>query len=235
MKYTIHINQTLVKDFDLSWEEASIIDILYSAWTRANSIVEDWEVYYYLSTGKVMDEVVLIKSRPSVNRFLSNLKDKCLIRWKFVDNKSYYRLSDTSIKYFEEVSQKWEAGVSNLRDNNITNYNINNKGFEDFLKEDSNKKLASYILLETLVSLWYKRWKTDTIDKFRDWTKEILTLNWIKEIEEFRTIVTQFKLYWETRPGKIKNYKATFMNSPNLPSNKKKYDEKFSKTKSTTK
>jgi len=97
----------------------------------------------------------------------------------------------------------------------------NNKEFKSFLELKDNS--ATYYILKSFVDLWYIPSKAETIESFRDWVKDLIELHKISSLSEFKELCEEWKLYWKTQDKKIKNHKTTFMNSPILPNNKKKY------------
>ena len=116
--------------------------------TRALAETIDWEVYYYLSAWKLIEELPLISTNK--NTFLVNIKvllDKWLLERKVKENKSYYRLSEIW-KEFDSVEKNQESveknqhrswkkstqGVEKNQDNNNTIYNntIYNKKIQSF-------------------------------------------------------------------------------------------------------
>jgi len=99
----------------------------------------------------------------------------------------------------------------------------NNIEFKEFIENEENKQTTSYWLLLSLINLWYKPSKNETIDSFRNWVKWIVELHKIDSLDKFKNICKEFELYWKTNNKVIKNYKSTFLNCPHLPLNQKKY------------
>lgn len=133
MRYNIYINQIKAMEWGLSHSEAMVFDIMSSLSSWASPEIIDWEVYYYLSTGKMLEQLPIIgDNKRSFNNIIKKLKDKELLVHITHKNKSYYRLSDKWIWWLHEKEchqkmtgrhQKVTEGVIKKWNNNIIIYN----------------------------------------------------------------------------------------------------------------
>ena len=157
-----------------------------------------------------------------------------------VDKKSDSRIVEMifpQIKYTLEKSLKWKqtwwnrhttpstvpSRVPNTtpstKDKDKDKDNIYKKQYEEFIKDNINKRNLSAYLLKYFLLLWYK--PKEDIDKFRDWTKSRIIDVYKLTYWDFTDAVNKFYDYWiEQSPQKRtkKNWKSTFTSSFNLTS-----------------
>lgn len=83
------------KEYWLNINQWAVMDVFSSLSTRANWKEIDWEIYYLLSTGKLVIELPIISTKKDTfQRIIKVLKDKWLIEYKDFQNQSYYKLSE---------------------------------------------------------------------------------------------------------------------------------------------
>jgi len=121
------------------------------------------------------------------------------------------------------VIEKEKGGLwnkkPNIKESNINKDNIYKKQYEEFIKDNINKRNLSAYLLKYFLLLWYK--PKEDIDKFRDWTKSRIIDVYKLTYWDFTDAVNKFYDYWiEQSPQKRtkKNWKSTFTSSFNLTS-----------------
>lgn len=112
------------------------------------------------------------------------------------------------------------------------NHNITKSIELDIAKKDSLKEFREFIIenqtvtskiVSHLFELWWTPRKDETIETFRKWITDLALVNSLTP-EQLLAISERWKLYWQTVPRKErKNWKATFMNNPELPNNKQKW------------
>jgi len=163
MKYSIYINQTKMIKRELSLSEACVMNILTQLSTWCDEEVIDWEVYYYLSAGKLVDELPGIsESKWTFYNILNKLKEKWIVKHKNHKNKGYYKLTEKGKKWdvvsqnnetknegshkkMSKVSQNNETGLTKWWDNNNTNYNnINNNIYKDLFNHRLEKWITEH-------------------------------------------------------------------------------------------
>jgi len=111
MKYNWNINYIKCLEFWLNLSQWAVMDLLthLSTWAEWKEI--DWEIYYYLSTAKMIEELPIISEKKNTFRvLLKKIKEKELIKSQFLLNKSRYRLT-----------KKWKSFVSKIFDEKYTN------------------------------------------------------------------------------------------------------------------
>ena len=165
MKYTWYINYIKCKEFWINLNQWAIMDLMTLLPLWAEWEVIDWEIYYYFTAQKVIDEIpVITESKRTVLSNIQVLKEKWLLSHKIHNNKGYYKLTElwkTFIFQDKKISVKNSAhseegvqkstyecaendipGMQNSAYNNNTNYNTyknNNKISKDILYEKKEK------------------------------------------------------------------------------------------------
>lgn len=198
MKYTWYINYIKCKEFWLKINQGAIMDLMTHLPLWADAEVIDWEIYYYFTTQKIIEELPIISDKKRT--ILANvqiLKEKWLLSHKIHNNKGYYKLTELwktfifddkkisvqNSAHLEEgmqknaykYAEKCTPGVQKNAYNNNTSINNNNKISKDILLEKNQKSFFNFF--EELKIL--KNYKFD-FSKFED-------KNWEKifENEEF--------------------------------------------------
>lgn len=133
MKYTPHYNQVVTIKYGLSVKQAIVLDAIYLASNWAYKQIIDNEKYYYLSRGKLIDELPSISTtKAGFGKHIRVLLEKDLIQRKIYENRPYYKVSDNlSLAYSRdsnnkclENSKQIDTPSSNIcSDNKLTTYN----------------------------------------------------------------------------------------------------------------
>ena len=177
MKYTWYINYIKCKEFWINLNQWAIMDLMTLLPLWAEWEVIDWEIYYYFTAQKVIDEIpVITESKRTVLSNIQVLKEKWLLSHKIHNNKGYYKLTElwkTFIFQDKKISVKNSAhseegvqkstyecaendipGMQNSAYNNNTNYNTyknNNKISKDILLDEKTKKSFLEIFQEKIL------------------------------------------------------------------------------------
>lgn len=159
MIYNININQVKAVEYWLKLEQSTILSVFLLLPTWWKSLEVDNVNYYYLSVGKILDEVpILWVGESRIRQTIKHLKDEWFINWKLINNKSYYSLTDKSKSFIlswqpvsKTVTKKVEtkAKVNNLFEDEF------NEFWHEFPSNWSNKKSS----------------KTKYIKLLKDWDK----------------------------------------------------------------
>ena len=170
MKYTWYINYIKCKEFWINLNQWAIMDLMTLLPLWAEWEVIDWEIYYYFTAQKVIDEIpVITESKRTVLSNIQVLKEKWLLAHKIHKNRGYYKLTElwkTFIFQDKKISVKNSAhseegvqkstykcaendipGMQNSAYNNNTNYNTyknNNKISKDILYEKKEKSFFNF-------------------------------------------------------------------------------------------
>lgn len=188
------------------------------------SQLKEWEKAIRWAVEELVNAFVLLRIPLKWNNNLYN-------GWDWIINPTEEDLKNNNDPFRNlPKSELAKMGTSEnghlLSNNKINNTKLSNINiFNEFLENDNNKNTWLYILLKTFFELWYKPSKSETIEWLRDWTKKVIELNKITSLEEFKNICLNFELYWKWNWKEIKNLKTTFLNNPNLISNKKKNEK----------
>jgi DNA-binding PadR family transcriptional regulator len=135
MKFNWNINYIKCLEYGLNLSQWAVMDMMMnlSSWAEWKEI--NWEIYYYLSASKLVEELPLISDKK--NTFLvilKVLKEKWLIDSILDSNKSRYKVTQKWKSFLFEVFQgveknqdkswkKSRLGVEINQDNNNTSYN----------------------------------------------------------------------------------------------------------------
>ena len=94
MRYNITVNQVKALEWELSHSQALTFTLMVSLSSWASGIDIDGEIYYYCSAGLLAKEVPFIsKSKSTFLGIIKVYKEKGLVDWKLINNRSYYKLS----------------------------------------------------------------------------------------------------------------------------------------------
>ncbi len=202
MKYNGNINYIKCLEFGLNLSQWAVMDLMthLSTWAEWKDI--DGEIYYYLSTQKMTQELPLIsENKNTFLKILKNLKEKELIEHKIYWNKWYYKLSEKWKTFVSKIfsadiqgveknpykcGKKSTLGVENFPHNNNTsnnNTNINNNSKELLQQNAESEKNFWDENINMLLSFLYQ---TIGIDQFKESQKlERMyarhLINWIKK------------------------------------------------------
>ena len=138
MKYNININQVKCQEFWLNFSQWAVMDLLLSISTRATGKEINWEIYYRLTTGKLIEELPVISDKKNTFTVIIGVLIERWLLGRFMQgNLTYYKLTE-SWKSFHKGHEKnhttsWKKswlGDEKNHDNNNTiynnTYNINN-------------------------------------------------------------------------------------------------------------
>lgn len=208
MKYTWYINYIKCKEFGLKINQGAIMDLMTHLPLWADAEVIDWEIYYYFTTQKIIEELPIISDKKRT--ILANvqiLKEKWLLSHKIHNNKGYYKLTELwktfifddkkisvqNSAHLEEgmqknaykYAEKCTPGVQkNAYNNNTSNNNTsinNNKISKDILLEKTEKSFLE-IFQEKIL------WNEEFLEKIK--TKFEI------ENESLKNSAENFLIYW---------------------------------------
>lgn len=116
MKYNWNINYIKCLEFWLNLSQGAVMDLLthLSSWAEWKEI--DWEIFFYLSTSKMIEELPIIsENRGTFLKIIQTLKEKELINHKLYQNRSWYNLT-----------QKWKSFISQVFDEKYKREGVEN-------------------------------------------------------------------------------------------------------------
>lgn len=144
MRFTSTINNVRLLDWDINITQGALVDLINQASSWAKAVVIDGVTYYWMSFGKVCEELPSVFTKEdTVYRQYKVLKEKGIIEYFKMDGKDYVRLTEKGCEWnkFEPIrdSEKnpsagnqseqtrkkiRESSEKNPTDNN-TNYKYN--------------------------------------------------------------------------------------------------------------
>ena len=103
MKYNLHINQVKCQEWWLNIQQWILMWLFtqLSTWAEWKEI--DWNIYYYFSANKIIQEVPIItNNKRTILTIIKWLKDKELLDHIIINNKWYYKISDMWKSYISD-------------------------------------------------------------------------------------------------------------------------------------
>lgn len=201
MKFNWNINYIKCLEYGLNLSQWAVMDMMMNLSTWAEWREINWEIYYYLSASKLVEELPLISDKK--NTFLvilKVLKEKWLIDSILDLNKSRYKVTQKWKSFLFEVFQgveknqdkswkKSRLGVEKNQDNNNTSYNNtrinkNNNISNDILlqKKEIFEKENLFDLLKNILS-------------DLDFIENLKSKFWV-ENEDLKRSSENFLIYW---------------------------------------
>ena len=135
MKYNININQVKCIEWGLNMQQWAIMSLFMSLSTWAEAEKINWEVYYYFSIWKIIEEMPLISSNKNIfHKYIKSLKDKNLIEHILLKNKSFYKLT----KLWKTYNFEWKECVKNYTPKSQGVENITHKCVKNYTQGVEN-------------------------------------------------------------------------------------------------
>lgn len=202
MQYTWLINYKKCMEHGLNLSQWAVMDSMLKLSSRASWIEVDGEIYYFLSTGKMVEMLPVISEKK--NTFVVIIKkliDLWLLDRIIIGVKSYYKLS-ALWKLFDRTDEKnhqdpWKKS-SVTHEKNHDNTSISNTGKKIKVKNTCNTVLGdpkTEPLDNDILSVWdipsildhkntntsksSPRWKKSSVDRDYFNEKNTTTLLWI--------------------------------------------------------
>ncbi len=211
MKFNWNINYIKCLEFWLNLSQWAVMDMMMNLSTWAEWKEINWEIYYYLSASKLVEELPLISDKK--NTFLvilKVLKEKWLIDSILDSNKSRYKVTQKWKSFLFEVFQgveknqdkswkKSRLGVEKNQDNNNTSYNNT--------RINKNNNISKDILLQKTSEDDEKRnLKSEVDEMLLDYKfLEALEKKFNRDIEFLKSSAGDFLIFWTAKnPNWIK-------------------------------
>lgn len=252
MKYNWNINYVKCLEYRLNLSEWAVVDLLWHLPTWAEWKEIEWEIYFYLSTKKMTEELPVISDKPNTFlKLLCSLKSKDLVNHKIIWNKGYYKLTDKWKSFFVKLFDSEDEGMeknpykcgkksilcveknpyNNNTSNNITSNNSSSNNtilqkFKEFLENEETKNTATAETLKVFFSLWF--YTTESVEEFKKWLKEKVVekyFNYQGGLAKFLNELEKFRLHYSNAENiwKCKNHKLRLINWVEISLKPKKY------------
>lgn len=200
MKYNFYINQVKALEWWLSFSECCLIDLFSHLPKWADVEIIDWEVWYFFSKNKILDEAPLLSKWWKINTIYKQLKrliDQELVNYKKVWVKDYWQITQkikewdfienqNSEKNPSELGKKSESSseknptYNNTRIyNNTSNTNIGEIEISPPIKKDFKELMKEKIDFSNIPNLSSDIIKKEAMNFFLYWTEK--NENWKKE------------------------------------------------------
>ncbi|WP_237610820.1 conserved phage C-terminal domain-containing protein [Actinobacillus pleuropneumoniae] len=169
MRFTSTINNVRLAEWGINITQGALVDLINQASSWAKAVVIDGVTYYWMSFGKVCEELPAVFSKEdTVYRQYKVLKEKGIIEHFKMDGKDYVRLTEKGCEWnkFESIRESEknpsvgnnseqtrkkirESSEKNPTDNN-TNYKNNNDKDNPLNPPEGETQLESVAVLNHL-------------------------------------------------------------------------------------
>ncbi|MEX2964741.1 hypothetical protein, partial [Microbulbifer sp. TYP-18] len=124
MELTLSINQAKSIEWELNLQQATLFSFILGAASWADK----QEGYWYLSKGKIIEELpILSDKRDTVYRLASQLIRKDLIERKIINGGDYYRVTQKGLQWNKAEVGKKSEGRKNIRGSEKNPNNLGKK------------------------------------------------------------------------------------------------------------
>lgn len=115
MKYSIYINQIKMQEWELTFNEASVLDWLISFVGTSEKIIIGTEIFFHASRNLAVKEIPAVSTKAdTIYRLYINLKNKGLINYEKIGNKDCIQLLPKAKKWhISELGNKSEWSEAN--------------------------------------------------------------------------------------------------------------------------
>ena len=211
MKYNWNINYIKCLEFWLNLSQGAVMDLLthLSSWAEWKEI--DWEIFFYLSTSKMIEELPIIsENRGTFLKIIQTLKEKELINHKLYQNRSWYNLTEKWKSFISQVfDEKYEKeGVENFTHSTESVEKITHKCVKNYTpgvekithynntsnNNTSNNKISKDILYEKKEKSFLEIFEEKILknEEFLEKIKNKFSL----ENESLKSSAENFLIYW---------------------------------------
>lgn len=190
MKYNFYINQIKALEWWLSFSECCLIDLFSHLPKWANVEIINWEVWYFFSKNKILEEAPLLSRWWKINTVYKQLKrliNQELINYKKIWTKDYWQITQKVKEWDFIKKQDSEKNPSELGKKSETDSEKN----PTYNNNNNNNNINNNIKGEIKIS-------PPIIKKdFKDLMKEKININWYNlSQEELKQELSNFYWYW---------------------------------------